>query len=83
MKSTTRLYKTDNKGMLILNNGRKMSAKAREKQNEYRKKFIKNTYRRYSLRLKLNDDKEMINYLNSKENLNAYIKELVIKDMNK
>ena len=50
-------------------------------QTKYINEYIKNTYRRYTLKLRLDNDRDIINFIESKPNKNEYIKELIIKDM--
>lgn len=47
--------------------------------NEYRKKTLK----RYRFDLNMNNQLDMIEFLDSKENVAGYIKDLIAKDMKK
>ena len=49
---------------------------------EYISKFNKNNYKMYQFRVKKND-KELIDYLDRKENRNSYILSLINEDINK
>lgn len=69
--------------MTISNNGRRRTLKSYKKLINYQTEYAKKTYRRYLFRLRNDKDIEIINYLNSKDNLNRYIKELIIKDIEK
>ena len=51
-------------------------------QVEYISKFNKNNYKMYQFRVKKND-KELIEYLDKKENRNSYILSLINDDINK
>ena len=51
-------------------------------QVEYISKFNKNNYKMYQFRVKKND-KELIDYLDKKENRNSYILSLINDDINK
>ena len=51
-------------------------------QVEYISKFNKNNYKMYQFRVKKND-KELIEYLDKKENRNSYILSLINEDINK
>lgn len=51
-------------------------------QVEYISKFNKNNYKMYQFRVKKND-KELIDYLDKKENRNSYILSLINEDINK
>ena len=51
-------------------------------QVEYISKFNKNNYKMYQFRVKKND-KELIDYLDKKENRNNYILSLINEDINK
>ena len=49
-------------------------------QQEYINDFIKNTYKTIKLRIR-NDDKLLINKINSVDNINKYLIELITKDI--
>ena len=51
-------------------------------QTKYINDYIKNTYKRYTLKLRLDTDKKMIEHLDKQVNKNDYIKNLIQKDMN-
>ena len=50
-------------------------------QTKYINDYIKNTYKRYTLKLRLDTDRNMIEYLDKQVNKNDYIKNLIQKDM--
>ena len=50
-------------------------------QTKYINDYIKNTYKRYTLKLRLDADKKMIEHLDKQVNKNDYIKNLIQKDM--
>ena len=49
-------------------------------QQEYINDFIKNTYKTIKLRIR-NDDKLLINKINSVDNINKYLIKLITKDI--
>lgn len=49
-------------------------------QNEYVNKYIKDNYKEYKLRVK-NSETEIIDKLSNVDNVNQYLKELIIKDI--
>jgi len=51
--------------------------------NEYLNNYIKNNIRRFEIKLSRIYDPELINWLESKQNLTEYIKNLVVEDMKK
>lgn len=51
------------------------------KASKYRQKWCKENKVRVYFSLNKNKDAEIIEHLNSKENKNAYLKSLIIKDM--
>ena len=48
----------------------------------YKNEFAKKTYYRKLLQFNKEKEKDIIDFLNSKENVNIYIKQLIIDDMN-
>lgn len=57
-----------------------------ESLKNYRKKqqeFVKDTYRSFSIKLNRVKDKELIDYIESKDNATAYLKQLVTEAMKK
>ena len=50
-------------------------------QTEYITKFVKETYKRYEIRLNKTSDADLIDFIDSKENRTEYIKDLIRKDM--
>ena len=50
-------------------------------QTKYINDYIKNTYKRYTIKLRLDTDRNMIEYLDKQVNKNDYIKNLIQKDM--
>lgn len=49
-------------------------------QQKYINSFIKNNYKTIKLRIR-NDDKLLINKINTVDNINKYIKDLILKDI--
>ena len=60
-----------------------MKRKLTNKQKAYMVEYQKNNLRRYKLQLNANHDTRMIEYLDSVDNVNAYLKSLVQADMDK
>lgn len=60
-----------------------MRKKATNKQKAYIADYNKENYRRISLKLHRTLEPDLIEYLESKENLNGYIKDLIRQDMAK
>ena len=50
---------------------------------KYDTKYVRETYKRYEIRLRMVDDSAIIEFLDTKENKNDYIKSLIEDDMNK
>lgn len=48
---------------------------------EYQKRYVKAHYTNFSIVMKKDEDKELIERLNAKENKSAYMKELIRKDL--
>lgn len=55
--------------------------KARE--SAYKVKLIKESYKRFEIKIRLDDEADMINHLLKTGNVQAYIKGLIRADMNK
>lgn len=49
--------------------------------SEYNTKFIKENYRRFEIKLKLEEEADIIAYLEGVANRNEYIKNLILKDI--
>lgn len=49
---------------------------------EYQKRYVKAHYTNFSIVMKKDEDKELIEHLKTKKNKSEYIKELVRRDMN-
>lgn len=47
----------------------------------YMTKYDKENYRRYHFKLSLKNEKDLIKHLDKQDNMQAYIKELIKKDM--
>ena len=58
-------------------------AKRKKYKSEYNTAFIKEHYKRIEVKLKIEEDADIIEHLESIESVNAYIKELIRKDMGK
>lgn len=53
------------------------------KRVKYQQNYLKENYRRIAFTLNNEHDKDIIDYLKKKDNMNAYLKELIRKDMKK
>lgn len=53
----------------------------RKRINAYNTKFVKETYKRFEVKCRLEDEIDIIEYLMAKENRTDYIKELIRRDM--
>ena len=60
-----------------------MSLKEKLRASEATTKYVKTHLRRFEVRLNVEKDKELIDHILSKENIQAYLKELIIKDIEK
>ena len=59
-----------------------ISDKAKKHRRDYQLKYVKDTYMRIDLRIR-NDEKEIIKHLKKQKSKNAYIIELIRKDIKK
>lgn len=55
--------------------------KATNKQKAYIVEYMKNNCKRISLQLNIENDKDIIEWMNHQENKNAYLKQLIRDDM--
>lgn len=55
----------------------------KKKRYVYRAKHMKEHYKRFEIRARLEYDQDIIEHLNTKESVNAYLKDLIRKDMEK
>jgi hypothetical protein len=53
---------------------------ATEAQNKAKQRYNKKVYQRFEVRLRKVEDKELIDYLETKASKNDYLKQLIIKD---
>ena len=60
---------------------RKLSLKQRQARSEAVIKHVKKFYRRFDFKVHIEKDADIVAYLESKENKQAYIKELIRRDM--
>ena len=60
---------------------KKLTLAQKVKKNQLVISYIKNNYRRWEIKVHKEHDPEMVAFLESKENVQAYIKELIKKDM--
>ena len=60
---------------------KELTLKQKARRSEVQCKYIKEHYRRFGLKLHKTYDPEMIAFLESKDNLQQYLKELIKKDM--
>lgn len=81
MRSTKK--KAIEKDGVVYTGGRLYKKESLEKFKRYQQQYIKDTYRRFTIRLRLEDDKEMIEYVSSKDSFNDYIRKLIEADMEK
>ena len=81
MKSTKKKAIFDEKSNTIYANGRTWTTEQLEKFKKYQTGFMKESYRTFIFRCSRVEDKPMVDYLEAKDNLAGYIKELVAKDM--
>ena len=78
MKSTK--SKVSKKGEMIVSAGRTYSPEALKKFRQYQTKYEKENYRRISLRIR-STETELIEWLESQENVMEYIRSVVKADM--
>lgn len=55
----------------------------KKRESVYMTKLIKESYKRYEIKVRLDTEQDIIEHLASKPSVQAYIKELVRKDMGK
>lgn len=67
--------------VIIKKEGRNMKKKATNKQKAYIIEYNKNNYRRINFQLHKTNEADLIEYLESQPNINAYLKDLIRKDM--
>lgn len=56
---------------------------ALESFREYQNDFIRKHYQAYTIRFVKEDEKEMIDFLKTQDNLTDYIRQLILADMKK
>lgn len=69
-----------------MENKKKLSKKEKEKLKavyKYRANWVKESKRRFEIRVDVKKEQDIISWLESKENVNNYIKELLREDMEK
>lgn len=77
------------KSKLRKNNGMVYSSKRVYSETEYKKyrqyqdSYNKKNYRRFGIKLRKDSDKELIEWLESKDNVTHYLKQLIIADTHK
>lgn len=59
----------------------KREKERKKHKSEYTIAHTKNTYKRFEIRVRMDNEQDMIEHLESIESVNAYIKELIRKDM--
>lgn len=67
-----------------MENKKKLSKKEQEKLKavyKYRANWVKESKRRFEIRVDVKKEQDIVSWLESKENINIYIKELIRKDM--
>jgi len=52
-----------------------------DKRRAWHAEYDKTAYKKYRLRLKVEEDKDLIEHLSTKDSINAYIKALIVEDM--
>ena len=62
---------------------KELTLKQKARRSEVQCKYIKANYRSYGFKLHKTYEPEMIDFLEKKENLQQYIKELIKRDMEK
>ena len=68
---------------MIKKKGYHMRKKATNKQKAYINEYNKENYRRFTVKLHKTLEPEMIAFLETKENVNAYLKDLIKREMEK
>lgn len=81
MKKTDKKAKELNNGMIYANN-RIWTEDQLSSYRQYQTSYIKEKYRTFVLRFSKTKDKDIIEYIESKKEATAYIKDLIIADMN-
>ena len=62
---------------------RKWKGDSLKKYREYQKEFNKKNYIGFSIRLEKQKDKDVIEYLQSRDSITKYIRQLILDDMKK
>lgn len=57
--------------------------KQKKSRGAYMTEYVKDTYKRMEIKFNKETEKKLIKYLEKQPNKNQYIKELIIKDMEK
>lgn len=60
---------------------KKLTLAQRLKKSQSVTKYIKNAYRRWEVKVHKEHDADMVEFLEAKDNVQAYIKELIRRDM--
>lgn len=81
MQSTKK--KAVEKDDMIYAQGKMWSRKSYMHFRQYQTEFNKKRYRMYGIRMLNEADSDLIKWLDSQENLNLYLKDLIAKDMKK
>ena len=68
---------------IIHSNKRIYSEDAYKKYRRYQDSYNKENYRRFGIKLRKDSDKELIEWLESKDNVTHYLKQLIIADAHK
>lgn len=71
------------KDEMIFAQGKMWSKKSYMHFRQYQTEYNKKRYRMFGIRMLNDADKDLIKYLESKDNLNDYMKDLIRKDLNK
>lgn len=61
----------------------KKQEERKKRLSEYKVRLIKESYKRYEIKVRLDTETDIIEYLASKPSVQAYLKELIRKDMEK
>lgn len=68
---------------MTYNDNRKEEHKIGTAQTKASIKYRRKTYRVFQLKLRYDTEKDLIEFLESKDSINSYIKKLIIDDKNK
>ena len=82
MKSTAKKIKQTEDNMIIAQ-GKRWSEESFVHYRKYQTEFVKKTYRTFTLRLRRTDEKDLIDWLESQDNLAEYLINLIKKDHDK